>query len=128
MKSFVLKEKFPVSPATIYKAWLDSEDHTGMTGGDARCSDVEGEEFMAWDGYITGKNIRLVKDRKIVQHWRTSEFDDSDPDSELIIEISEVEGGCEVMLTHNGIPEGQPDYEQGWIENYFIPMKEYFGT
>ena len=124
--SFVLKEKFPVPPGRMYEAWLNSEDHAGMTGGDASCSDAEGEEFMAWDGYITGRNIELVKDRKIVQRWRTSEFNETDPDSELIIEIRETEGGCELTLTHKEIPEGQPDYEQGWIDNYFIPMKEYF--
>ena len=115
-----------MSPGRLYKAWLNSEDHAGMTGGDANCSDVEGAEFMAWDGYITGKNIKLVKDSKIVQQWRTSEFDDSDADSELIIEFREIDSGCELTLTHKEIPQGQPDYEQGWIDNYFIPMKEYF--
>jgi len=97
-----------------------------MTGGQAECSNKEGGEFTAWDGYITGKNIELIPYRKIVQLWRTIEFKDLDEDSELTIELLKTEEGCELVLTHKNIPDGQPDYLEGWIDNYLIPMKEYF--
>jgi activator of HSP90 ATPase len=29
---------------------------------------------MAWNMYISGKNIELVKDKKIVQEWKTTEW------------------------------------------------------
>jgi hypothetical protein len=31
-----------------------------------------------------------------------------------------------LTLIHNNIPKGQSDYEQGWINHYFEPMKTYF--
>lgn len=125
-KSIQLKECFPVKPAQIYTAWLNSEQHTGMTGGKAICSNEINGQFSAWDGYISGKNKTLVENKKIVQEWRTTEFMESDKNAELIIEIQETTEGCKLLLTHNNIPEGQSDYEQGWIKHYFEPMKAYF--
>lgn len=126
--TFEIKEKFPVDPLVVYKAWLDSAEHSEMTGGEAECSDQEGEVFSAWDGYVTGRNIELIPGRKIVQSWRTAEFKARDEDSELIIEVRKADEGCELILRHKNIPEGQPDYQQGWIDNYFVPMKTYFRT
>ena len=126
-ESFTLKTTFSVKPPVIYKAWLSSKGHSAMTGGgEATCTDREGDTFSAWDGYISGTNVRLARNKEIVQTWRTSEFADSDKDSELIIRLTETKEGCELVLIHNNIPGGQPDYEQGWIDHYFTPMKQYF--
>lgn len=125
-KQIVLKESFPVKPGVVYRAWLDSEEHSEMTGGTAECTDEIGQEFMAWNGYISGTNKALVENEKIVQSWRTTEFKESDPDSELQIDLQETVEGCQLTLTHSNIPEGQSNYEQGWIDHYFIPMKAYF--
>ena len=124
--AFEMKVKFSVKASTIYNAWLDSKSHSEMTGAEASCSNQEGEKFSAWDGYIAGKNIQLNPCEKIIQRWRTSDFKNNDEDSELIIEIHETEEGCEMLLIHRNIPEGQPDYKQGWIDHYFNPMKIYF--
>ena len=71
MKSILLKETFNVSPEILYNAWLDSKEHTEMTGGQAVCSSETNGNFSAWDGYITGFNISLEPHKKIVQSWRT---------------------------------------------------------
>lgn len=120
------KEIFNAKPSVIYHAWLDSDEHSKMTGGEAECSDEVGGSFTAWDGYISGTNIVLQQDEEIIQKWRTLEFDDEDEDSELIIRFEEVEEGCELTLVHRNIPEGQTQYEQGWIDSYFVPMRSYF--
>jgi len=84
-ESFELKTEFLADPATIYKAWLASDLHTQMTGGNAQCNDIIGASFSAWDEYITGKNVELIAHQKIVQTWRTTEFDTHDEDSLLTI-------------------------------------------
>lgn len=125
--SFVLKETFEAEPSVIYDAWLDSTLHSEMTGGEAHCTDKAGDPFSTWDGYITGRNIELIKDEKIVQSWRTTEFHQNDDDSILTIELTKKpNGGTELTLAHSNIPEGQTQYEQGWIDNYFVPMKDLF--
>ncbi|MCJ7466715.1 MAG: SRPBCC domain-containing protein [Maribacter sp.] len=123
-----LKEKFSVKPETLYNAWLDSKTHSAMTGGKAACSDMVKGRFTAWDGYISGTNETLVPNKEIVQTWRTTEFKETDKDSRLSIYIEEIENGSLLTLIHTNIPEGQSDYENGWIEHYFSPMKKYFGT
>jgi uncharacterized protein YndB with AHSA1/START domain len=70
----------PASPEAIYDAWLDSAGHTNMTGAKATASDKVGAAFTAWDGYITGRNLELARPKRIVQSWRTSQFEGGDPD------------------------------------------------
>ncbi len=126
--SFSIKETFPVKPKTLFQAWLNSEVHAAMTGGEAECSDEINGQFSAWDGYISGTNTSLVLYEKITQRWRTTEFEEEDPDSILELEFLELEEGCQLTLTHSNIPEGQSDYKKGWIEHYFEPMSEYFSS
>ena len=126
-ESLELSATFKASPQDIYEAWLDGDQHSGMTGGEATGIALEGTEFTAWDGYITGKNLSLSSNRKIVQSWRTSEFADTDEDSHLEIHLESHGDGCRVTLIHTNIPEGQTQYEQGWVNHYFTPMQDYFG-
>lgn len=66
---------------------------------------------------------------RIEQTWRTTEFPDGAPDSKLVIELTEVEGGTEVRLVHTNIPDGQVvDYDKGWQDYYFDPMEKYFSS
>ena len=126
--SFQIKTTFRVPPSVIYSAWLDSEEHTEMTGGEAQCSDLVGGRFSTWDGYIKGSNVSLKRHEEIVQRWRTTEFADSDPDSLVTIRLSNHPLGCQMILEHTDIPDGQPDYEQGWMDYYITPMTDYFDS
>lgn len=122
-----LTATFPVPPSEIYNAWLSTDGHTAMTGSSAEVSNEVGGEFTAWDNYIWGTNLELIEDTKIVQSWRTSEFPDEAPDSELIIELEPDDGGTTLTLTHTNVPPSQEEmYEAGWQEHYFDPMSEYF--
>ena len=80
---FDVSALIPATPKEVYAAWLDSEKHTNMTGGKAEVTDVIGATFQAWDGYIEGINLELDPGKRILQHWRTSEFEDEDEDSLL---------------------------------------------
>ena len=118
-ESFELKESFQVPPAKIYAAWLDSVGHTAMTGGEADCNAQVGGSFTAWDGYISGTNLELIPNQKIVQSWRSTQFAPEDEDSELTIQLEETAEGTLLTLIHQNIPEGQTQYKLGWINHYF---------
>ena len=117
---------FPTIPENMYRCWLDSEKHTAMTGEPAQCSAEVGETFMAWDGYITGRNLELEPGKRILQLWRTADFQVNDPNSRLEILMESTPGGTLLTLIHTEIPANQPDYETGWQEFYFEPMLEFF--
>ena len=126
---FVVSDVLPGTPDEIYRAWLSSEGHSAMTGAEAHVDPLVGGDFDAWDGYITGQTIGLDPGRRIVQTWRTSEFADSDPDSEIEVLLEPVEQGTRITIHHRNVPDGQLGYEQGgWQESYFDPMRDYFAS
>lgn len=113
-------------PERLYAAWLDSIQHSAMTGGPAQASAEPGAPFNAWDGYIQGVNLELETGRRIVQAWRTVEFSEDEPDSRLEVLFEPAAGGTHLTIRHSGLPDHGLQYRQGWIDNYFEPMKAYF--
>jgi uncharacterized protein YndB with AHSA1/START domain len=119
----------PASPELVFRAWMDSKEHTAFTGGEATIDPQVGGTFSAWDGYIEGVTLALEPYHRIVQSWRSSDFPQGSADSRLEVLLEQAEAGSKITLIHSEIPEGQgEDYRQGWVDNYFNPMKEYFSS
>jgi uncharacterized protein YndB with AHSA1/START domain len=123
---FEVSEVIPAIPEIVYAAWVSSKEHSMMTGSPARVSAKVGEPFEAWDGYIQGRNLELEPPSRILQLWRTSEFEHYDDNS--LLEISFVSEGnsTRVTIRHSDLPDHGMQYRQGWIDAYFIPMMAYF--
>jgi uncharacterized protein YndB with AHSA1/START domain len=129
-ESFTVSDLIPASPERVYSAWLDGVAHSAMTGGAATCEPRIGGRFTAWDGYIEGTTLEIDPGRKrIVQSWRSADFPDGAGDSRLEVVFEGEGGGTRLTIRHSEIPEGQgSDYEQGWREHYFTPMRKYFSA
>lgn len=124
---FTLSIILPATPEQIFRAWLSTEGHTAMTGSPAKVEPRVGGRFSAWDGYISGRTLKLKPYTFIVQSWRTTEFPEGSPDSQVEVSLETVPGGTKLTLVHKDIPEGQAEsYKQGWEDFYFKPMKEHF--
>jgi activator of HSP90 ATPase len=122
-----LSATLPASAKEIYKAWLDGNKHSAMTGSEAKVDARINGTFTAWEGYIEGTTIELEPNQRIVQKWRTTDFPSDSPDSTIEILLEEHEKGTRITLVHTDIPTGQADdYRKGWDDFYFIPMKSYF--
>src|SRR5688500_2776187 len=106
MESLKMSITLPVSADKLYKAWLNSKEHSLFTGGKATTGAKVNAKHTAWDGYITGKNLELKPGKKIVQTWRTSEFPDDAPDSTLEITLEEKAGKTKLNLYHHGLQKG----------------------
>jgi len=123
-----VSEVIPARPDRIFEAWLDSETHSAFTGAKASIEGVGGS-YSAWDGYIQGTTFEAEPHHRIVQSWRTTEFPDEAPPSRLEVLLEEDSDGTRVTLIHTELPEGMgAQYEAGWKEHYFTPMKIYFGS
>lgn len=125
---FTLTTTIKAAPEMVYEAWLSSEKHSEMTGGEAVVSSELNAEFTAWDEYITGKNIELESGKRIVQSWRTVQFEEDEQDSQIEILLSEKNGETELTLIHTNVPESGEHYIKGWDQSYFQPMKTYFNN
>jgi len=124
-----LKQKvvIPAEPEQIYEAIIDGEKHSQFTGSKATSDPKVGGKFTAWDGYIFGKHLELEKGKKIVQEWSTTEWPKGYPPSIFELKFKKVQGGTEIEMIHSKVPEEQAsDYDQGWIDYYWAPLKKYF--
>jgi activator of HSP90 ATPase len=126
MMEFEISDSFPVPPQVVYDTWLDSEGHAAITGSPATANNEVGGEFTAHGGYINGKNLELVLGKLICQSWRTQQFADSDPDSELKIALEPEGTGTRLTLKHTNLTGDGSHYKTGRVEHYFDPMKAHF--
>ena len=116
---------FKASPHEVYEALMDSKKHAAFTGGKARISREVGGKIMAYDDYISGKNIELVPDKKIVQDWRAVDWPEG-VFSRVTFELTPIPAGTRLDFTHTDLPEGtEEEFTQGWIDNYWEPMKAF---
>lgn len=117
------------SPEEAYSAWMDSEKHGKMIGGDAKIDPKAGGLFSIWGGKIVGKTIELDSEKhRIVQQWRYNypDWPENEP-SKITIEFVPNKKGCKLNFSQSKIPEKYAeDIAQGWKDYYWKPMQEYF--
>lgn len=135
--AYEVRRKVRASPKRLFEAWLDSHEHSEITGGTARVSGGQGDAFSAFDGLNTGKNLEIQPYHRIVQTWRTAEPGAGAFESHVEVTLatgSESGGlpgsahdGTTVKLRHSGLPPGQTLFSaQWWEDRYFKPMDTYF--
>jgi len=115
------------TPDEVYDAYVDPEKHSEFTGSPATGSPRVGGRFTAWDGYIMGRYLELVKGRKIVHEWKTTEWPAGDPSSVVELTFRPKGKGTELTMVHSKVPADQAEeYESGWTAYYWDPLKKYF--
>jgi activator of HSP90 ATPase len=126
MKTKTIRQSvtFRTSPHVVYEMLMDSRKHARFTGEKASISRKVGGKFTAYEGHISGTNLELVPDKKIVQSWRGSGWPE-DHFSKVIFSLEEVKGGTRLSFRQSGVPEEHYDgINQGWRDYYWKPMRE----
>ena len=120
----------PGTPAAVYRALMTTKGHAAFTGAKARISPRVGGTFMAWGGYIHGRNLALVPGKRIVQTWRPSdETWPADYDSKVTFAFVPVRGGTRVTFRHSGVPvEHAGHLSRGWKKSYWEPLRRYLAS
>ena len=114
------------TPHTLYDLYMNADMHSLIAGGLVTIDDKEGTAFSAHGGYITGKNLQLVKDKLIVQSWRTLGWDPAATDSTFIIYLEQNGNDVAITMTHANIPdEHVVSIEKGWFGHYWGPWRQY---
>jgi len=118
------------SPHDVYETLIDSRKHARLVGAQASISRKEGGKFQVYDGEISGVNLELKPDQKIVQQWRIeTDCWPKEHYSKATITLTEVDGGTRLTFTQAGVPEECYDnVRQGWYDYYWTPMQEKFGN
>ena len=113
-------------PQQLYDLYMNAKRHSVATGATAKISTKEGGKYSAHDGYITGKNLRLIKNKLIVQTWRAQSWENTDVDSTFIIYLEPKNNDTVLYATHANIPDKHAEsIEKGWHDHYWKPWKKY---
>ena len=117
----------PGPPEAVYRALMTTKGHAAFTGAPARISPRVGGTFTAWDGYIHGKNLKLVPGKRIEQTWRPSEEGwPSDHFSTVTFVLAKSPEGTRLTFTHAKVPaEHVAHLSSGWKESYWDPLRAY---
>ena len=116
---------FSASPSEVFEALMDEKKHAEFTGSSAKIERNVGGKFSVWDGYATGENKELVKDKLIVQTWRASDWPEN-AGSIVKFEISKENNRTKLNFTQTGVPkEFYEDVSAGWKDFYWKPMQKY---
>ena len=126
MKTKTLKQKvtFKASPHDVYELIMDAKKHSQFSGSRAKITKKVGDKFTAYDGYIGGKNLKLVPDKEIIQDWRGSDWPEGHYSKATFL-LKKSKDGTVLEFTQTDVPAEQYEaIKTGWIEYYWDPMKE----
>jgi uncharacterized protein YndB with AHSA1/START domain len=129
MKFEVIKQVaiIDASPIEVYEAYVDPKKHATFTGDTATGTARVGGRFAAGNGYISGKYLKLEKGKRILHEWTTTEWPKGYPPSLVELVLKPKGKRTELTMIHSKVPAEQAaDYDQGWKDFYWEPMKRYF--
>lgn len=126
---------FPASCARVYRALTRAPEFDALTrlsdavtlvtapGAKATAvSDRAGAPFTLFGGYITGRNLEVVPNRRLVQAWRAGSWDPGEY-SVVRFELKPQGSHCIVALDQRGFPDKQgPSLAYGWRVHYWEPL------
>ena len=132
---------FKASPSRVYHALtvaaqfdkvskLSAAMQSGMAPAakPTQISPVAGGAFSLFGGYVTGRNIELVPNKRIVQAWRPMTWA---PGIYSIakFELAEQDSGTKITFDHTGFPQGTGEHlAEGWHDNYWNPLARFLAT
>jgi len=115
------------TPHDIYETIMDSKKHTKLSGSRTTVSRRVGGAFKVGRD-LEGKNLKLTKDKKIVQSWRANDWPKGHY-SRATFALTRTKGGTRVTFLQSGVPDGQyRSISSGWREYYWEPLKKQFAT
>jgi activator of HSP90 ATPase len=117
---------FKCAAQQAFDALTSGEQFGALTGAPTKIKAKEGGTFSCFGGMVTGMSIEMIPAHRLVQAWRVKDWD---PGTYSIVKFELVENGdqtTQLIFDQSGFPaERQAHLEQGWYDNYWIPMKKY---
>jgi activator of HSP90 ATPase len=111
----------------LYETIMDSKLHTKLSQQPTTVSRRVGGAFKVGHD-LEGKNLKLTKDRRIVQTWRANNWLKGTY-SKATFAFARASGGARVTFTQTGVPDQfYGEIAKGWRVYYWLPMRKQFGA
>jgi activator of HSP90 ATPase len=118
---------FPAPPSRIYRALVDLKEFAELTGAPTSGGSIEGAAFSAFGGHITGRQLELVPDKRVVQAWRATTWPEG-VHSIVRFELLADGKGTKLVFDHEGFPEGEKEHlSSGWKAMYWDKIAKHVG-
>jgi len=124
MTAIIQRTTLDAPPGEIFEMLMNTRRHARFTGESARIGRRVGASFSAYGGYITGVNVEIVPNRRIVQAWRGTDWPKG-AYSIVTFELAPLaRRRTRLTFTQHGVPRRQRrSIERGWKDFYWDPMK-----
>jgi activator of HSP90 ATPase len=110
----------------VFEALVNPEIIQLWSEDEAKMSDQVGGTFMLWGGQMFGKNLEVVKNKKLVQEWCYDQWD-ADAPSKVTMTIKAKGKKSIVELLHEDVPEKSvKSITEGWNDYYLGAMQDMF--
>jgi activator of HSP90 ATPase len=97
--------------------------------GESTISREVGGAFRLFGGFVTGLQVELVPDQRIVQVWRSGSWGPGEYSLVTFMLGDQDGGGTQLVLSHRGFPPGTGTHlAAGWHLNYWQPLTEYLAA
>jgi activator of HSP90 ATPase len=122
--------EFKTNPQRVYEALLDAKQFSIFTGAPAQIEPDAGGAFTCFGGMITGRNVELMPNKRIVQAWRVKIWPEG-VYSIVLFELQPKGSGTRLVMTHDGFPDGMRAHlngempDGGWQRQYWEPLQRY---
>lgn len=114
------------TPKALYDLYMNAKKHSMIAGSPVKITAKEGTGFSAHGGYIIGNNLKLIKDKLIVQTWRAQNWDKSDADSIFMILLEPKGKDVTMHAVHANVPDAHAEsIDKGWYGHYWNPWKQF---
>jgi activator of HSP90 ATPase len=122
MKEFKKYFKIQASVSDVYNALVNPNVIELWTGDDVVMDDKVGTEFSLYEGNISGKNLEIEKEKKIVQQWYFGEQEEA---SIVTIKLHADKENTSVEVRQTNIPDdAYENIVEGWSYAYFEPIMD----
>lgn len=116
------------SPAEVYQVLADASALSALSGKSGQPGTTPGAEFVAFDGYVTGRQIEMVPGERLVQAWR---FPVWQPGTYSVVQftLTASGGGTRLAIEQHGEPTDWHDHvSTNWPTFYLKPIAAHFAA
>jgi len=123
MRNFNYNLEINATQEEVFTALTNPFQIALWTGYPAVMDDKVGTEFSLWEGDISGRNLEVVKDYKIVQEW---DFGETEKPSIVTLILKKTGKNTRLQVDHQNIPEeAYEEIVEGWKEYYLEAMQRF---
>jgi activator of HSP90 ATPase len=121
MKTIKHSYTLNATPTQVYGALTDPKVIEQWSGAPAQMETTSNGAFSLFGGQVTGTNLEIVPDKKLVQSWPSN--------TKVTLTLKGNGQETVVDLLHEDIPDSEEaKFEQGWKEYYFGPLQKMFAA